>query len=128
VVALKWVCIVLCAVQGSYMLLDGTRALATGHYITPGSGEHAGQLGPWSQVVGRVGIPAESTGMKLAFVVFGLAWLAVAAGIGFDAPWSRIAGLVVAAATVWYLVPGTVISVLVLALLLATPLRSIGST
>lgn len=126
VTVLKWIAVVLCVLQGSYMLIDGLKALATGNYITPGSGEHAGQLGPWAGLVGRIGIVADSTGMKLTFVFLGVAWLIVAAGIGFEVAWSWIAGLVVAAASLWYLIPGTVISVLVLGILVITPLRSIG--
>ncbi|MCE7009612.1 hypothetical protein LWC34_43410 [Kibdelosporangium philippinense] len=123
---LKWIAVVLCVVQGSYMLIDGTRALVTGSYITPSSGDHTGQLGPWARLVARVGINPESVGMKSTFVVLGLAWLAAAVGLAFEATWSWTAALIVAIASVWYLVPGTVISVITLVLLVATPLRSIG--
>lgn len=47
----RWVLVALCSVQGGYMVLDGARALAVGSYITPGSGEHAGRLGPWARLV-----------------------------------------------------------------------------
>ena len=123
---LKWIAVVLCVVQGGYMLVDGMKALVTGSYITPGSGDHAGQLGPWAGLVGRVGIPPESVGMKLTFVILGLAWLAAAIGLGFEGSWSWIAALIVAITSLWYLVPGTVISVILLILLVVTPLRSIG--
>jgi len=53
-----------------------------GSYLTPRSGEHAGQLGPWSR-------------------------------------------LVLAVATLWYLVPGTVIAGAVLVLLLTPPVRRV---
>jgi len=115
---LRWITAALCLVQGAYMALDGARALVVGSYITPGSGEHAGELGPWARLVRAVGIPPESTGMKAAFVLFGAAWLAVAVGVAVRAEWAWIGGLVVAVGTLWYLVPGTVISVAVLVLLL----------
>ncbi len=120
---LKWGVVVLGALQGGYMLLDGARALVVGSYITPGSGEHAGELGPWARLVAAVGIPPESTGMKAAFVVLGLLWLVVTVGIATAAPWSWPAGLILAVATLWYLVPGTLISVAVALLLLTPALR-----
>lgn len=119
---LRWVTVVLCVVQGGYMTVDGVRALVVGSYITPGSGSHAGELGPWARLVDAVGIPPESTGMKIAFVVLGALWLVVAAGLALDVGWAWAAGIVVAVGTLWYLVPGTVISVVVLVLLL-TALR-----
>jgi hypothetical protein len=124
VVFLKWVTVALCVVQGGYIVVDGAKALATGDYITPGSGTHAGQLGPWAQLVRAIGISPHATGVRLLFVVLGAAWLVTAVAIGLEMPWGWIIGLIVAVATLWYLVPGTVISAVVLILLLATPLRS----
>ncbi|RSM70681.1 hypothetical protein DMH04_44540 [Kibdelosporangium aridum] len=123
---LQWIAVALCVVQGSYMLIDGIRALTTGSYITPSSGDHAGQLGPWARIVERAGIAPESAAMKWTFVILGLAWLTVAVGLGLATTWSWIVALVVAIASLWYLIPGTVISVIVLVLLVVTPLRSIG--
>lgn len=125
---LTWITIALACLQGGYMLLDGAKALITGTYITPSSGEHAGQLGPWTHLVSHLGIPPESTAMKITFVVFGLGWLSLALGIGLHAPWAWPTGLILAIATLWYLVPGTIISLAVLVLLLTTPLRhALGS-
>jgi len=115
---LRWITVAACLLQGGFMAFDGVRALGVGRYLTPGGGDHAGRLGPWSSVVAAVGIPPESTGMKAAFVVFGAAWLGVAVGLALRTDWVWIAGLVLAAGTLWYLVPGTVISIAVLALLL----------
>ena len=121
--SMKWGLVTLCALQGGYMLLDGVRALVVGSYITPGSGEHAGELGPWARVVAGAGVPPESTGMKATFVVLGALWLVLSAGIAVDSPWAWAAGLVLAVATLWYLVPGTLISLLVLGLLLTPAMR-----
>ena len=117
---LRWIAVVACAVQGAYMLFVGVRALVVGTYLTPGSGEHAGQLGPWARVVRAVGIPPESTGMKAAFVVLGAAWLVAAAALAFGAGWAPSLGIVLAVASLWYLVPGTVLSLLVLVALLVS--------
>jgi hypothetical protein len=120
---LRWAVVVLCLVQGGYMAFDGARALAVGSYITPASGEHAGQLGPWARVVSAVGIPPESIGVKVVFVVLGTLWLVTGVGVAVQAGWAWLLGLVLAVGTLWYLVPGTVISLLVLVLLLTPPVR-----
>jgi hypothetical protein len=110
--------VVLCAVQGGYMGFDGVRALRTGSYLTPRSGPHAGQLGPWAGLVRAVGIDPESTGMKAAFVVLGSAYLVVAVAWETGAGWAPWLGLALAVGTLWYLVPGTVISAGVILLVL----------
>jgi hypothetical protein len=124
VTGLRWVAVGLSALQGGYMLLDGVRAMVVGSYITPASGEHAGQLGPWAGLVSAVGLQPESTLMKSAFVLLGALWLLLAAGIASGAGWAWPGGLALAAATLWYLVPGTVLSIAVLALLLTPALRA----
>jgi hypothetical protein len=63
---------------GGWMTFDGGRALVTGDYITPRTGSHAGQLGPWARLVRIVRIEPRSTLMKTIFVVLGAAWLALA--------------------------------------------------
>jgi hypothetical protein len=120
---LRWTTVALCVLQGGYLAFDGMRALAMGSYLTPSSGQHAGQLGPWARVVRAVGIAPESTGMKSAFVVLGVLWLALAVGLAVQASWAWWLGVVLAVGTLWYLVPGTVISVAVLVLLLTPPVR-----
>ncbi len=122
----KWVVVVLCGIQGGYMVVDGARALAVGSYITPSSGEHAGELGPWARIVAAVGIAPESTAMKTAFVVLGALWLVLALGVATASPWAWWAGLLLAAGTLWYLVPGTAISLVVLLLLSPALRRSLG--
>jgi hypothetical protein len=105
------------------MLLDGVRALLVGTYITPSSGEHAGQLGPWARLVSLVGVEPESTGMKLVFVVLGVLWLGLGLAVAVGADWAWTLGVTLAVGTMWYLVPGTVVSVGVLVLLLTPQLR-----
>ena len=117
---LRWAAVALCVVQGGYMLVDGARALVTGRYITPAGGEHAGELGPWARLVTAVSVPPESIGMRVAFVVLGVLWLLLAGGLALQAGWAWPFGLVLGVGTLWYLVPGTVLS---LVLLLAPPVR-----
>src|SRR5215217_6792065 len=105
------------------MFFDGVRALVVGSYLTPRGGDHAGELGPWSRAVAAIGIPPESTGMKAVFVALGLLWLALAAALALGGSWAWPVGIVLAVGTLWYLVPGTVLSVLVLVLLLTPSVR-----
>lgn len=116
--------VVLAVHVAGWMRFDGTRALVVGDYVTPRTGDHAGQLGPWSHVVAAVGIEPRSTAMKAIFVGYGAAWLCVIAAFVLGAGWAWWGMVIAAAGSLWYLPVGTVIAVLQLVLLLATPLRS----
>jgi len=112
---MTWVRIALVAlglVEGAWMTFDGTRALKVGDYVTPSSGAHAGQLGPWNYVVRAVGIPPRSTAMKVIFVVYGLSWLVIAIGVALRASWALPAMLIAALATLWYLPVGTIVGII----------------
>ena len=113
----------LCLLQGGYMLLDGCRALVVGTYITPSAGDHAGQLGPWARLVDAVGMEPESTAMKLVFVVLGVLWLGLGLAVARRADSSWAGAIALAVGTLWYLVPGTVISVTVLVVMLIPGMR-----
>jgi hypothetical protein len=109
------ICVILLALgPGLFMTFDGLRALIVGDYLTPAMGPYAGQLGPWSGVVSAVGIAPRSSMMKVAFVIFGVAWLSSTAGFLLRKKWSAVALAVLAIATLWYLPVGTVISALIL--------------
>jgi hypothetical protein len=111
--------VILGLVEGSWMTFDGSRALIVGDYVTPSTGAHAGELGPWNHLVKAAGIPPRSTAMKLIFVAYGLAWLIVSIALAFHAPWAWRAMLIAAFATLWYLPVGTVFGVLqIIALIL----------
>jgi hypothetical protein len=51
----KWIVLTLTLLLGSWLLLDGIRAIVVGDYFTPNNGPHAGQLGPWSKIVSNLG-------------------------------------------------------------------------
>lgn len=101
-----------------WMAFDGGYALATGDYVTPRSGPHAGQLGGWSRVVEAAGIPARSTAMKAAFLVYGSVWLAVILVWLVELRWSWWAMLLLAAGSLWYLPFGTLLGAAQVVLLL----------
>ena len=105
-------------VLGGWMLLDGLRAFFRGDYLTPKSGEYAGQLGPWAGLLQRVGIAPRSALAKGLHVAVGAAWLVSAAGLWLVASWWRISMTGAALFSLWYLPFGTLGALIVWALLL----------
>jgi hypothetical protein len=101
-----------------WMLFDGLRALIAGDFVTPGTGEYAGQLGPWSRLAEAVRIDPRSTAVKLLFVLYGAAGISMAACYGLGYPWARAGLLVTAILGLWYLPFGTIANILVIILLL----------
>lgn len=101
------------------MTFDGTRAFLVGDYVTPSSGEYAGQLGPWAKVVASVGIEPRSSLMKSIFVIYGVAWLIIISNFALNQAWGWLAMLIVAIGTLWYLPFGTISSIIQIVLLVA---------
>ena len=116
---LRIIIILLALLEAGWMAFDGTRALIVGDYITPSSGEYAGQLGPWSRLVSAVGIPPRSTLMKSIFAVYGFTWLALTAVFAFsNTSWTWYAMFLAALLSLWYLPIGTALGLLQLILLI----------
>jgi len=115
--------VTLALIEGLWMTFDGTRALIVGDYVTPSTGSHAGELGPWSRVVTAVGIPPRSRAMKLIFVAYGLSWLVIALAFLLRAQWAWLGMFVAAVVTLWYLPVGTLFGLIQLVLLLALLIR-----
>ncbi len=113
-----WVAVVLIALTAGWVLFDGTRALIVGDYVTPKTGEYAGQLGPWVGAVKAIGIEPRSTLMKSVFVVYGLAALAISVCFIVGLPWARATLIVIAILGSWYLPVGTVANLIALILLI----------
>jgi hypothetical protein len=61
--------------------------------------------------------------MKWLFVVYGLAWFAVIIAFVLGLRWGWWAMVAMAIGSLWYLVPGTVISVLSLIVLMLPTIR-----
>jgi len=117
--AMSWnvaVAAVLSVALGAWMTFDGTRAMIVGDYVTPRSGRYAGSLGPWAGLVMRLGIDPRATATKALFVAFGVAWLLVAAGLGFGIAGILQIAVAFAIATLWYVPMGSAIALLVLVL------------
>src|SRR5687768_10361377 len=116
----KWAIIILVGLTAGWMLFDGTRALITGDYVTPSSGEYAGQLGPWSNLVQAIGIDPRSTLMKSLFVIHALAASVIVICFIKDLPWARPALMAVCILGLWFLPIGTVLNLAALILLFLT--------
>jgi hypothetical protein len=114
---IKWIVVVLAVMNFGYMAFDGGRALIKGDYIRPSSGAYAGQLGPWSKLVEKVGINPESTTMKIIFLAWGLIGLTLTVCFILNLPWSTNALIVINILSLWYLVPGSISSSLQIILL-----------
>lgn len=123
---IKWIIILLAVINFGYMTFDGVHALTTGDYIRPTSGTHAGQLGPWSNVVSAVGINPESTPMKVLFIVWGLVGLYITYGFITGKPWGWKAMLIFNLASLWYAMIGTIASVMQCVLLTLSKLVKQG--
>lgn len=119
-----WIVIVLVVVNAGWMLFDGSRAFIVGDYLTPSSGEYAGQLGPWAALVEAVGLDPRSTFVKSVFVLYGVTGLLTAGGFALRLPWTWHGLLILAALGLWYLPFGTAANVIILILLLLSPLRT----
>ena len=102
--------------SGGWMAFDGGRALVVGDYVTPRRGPHAGQLGTWAKLVQAVGIEPRSTAMKLIFFGYGLAYVGTMVAHLLGATWSSWGLPVVAVLGSWYWPFGTVIGIVVVAL------------
>ncbi len=122
---LQWIILALGLIQGGWFVFDGGRALIVGDYFTPASGQHAGQLGPWSRVVSGVGLDPRGAFIKWLHVLLGVAWLValVVFAMRPASGWWMVLGC--AAASLWYLPVGTLVSIVVIALLLTPQIRSL---
>lgn len=118
-----WIVFTLVALNAGWMAFDGGRALFVGDYITPSSGEYAGQLGPWALAVRAVGLEPRSTPVKIAFVVLGLSGLILNAAFLLGAGWARWGLMVWAMLGLWYLPFGTIINLIVIVILSLPGLR-----
>jgi hypothetical protein len=114
---LKWIIVVLALVNSGYMAFDGTKAMITGDYIRPKSGEYAGQLGPWTKLVEKIGIDPMSTLMKSIFILFGVAGLIISVCFMLNATWAWKAMMIYNVCSVWNLFFGTGSSILQIILL-----------
>jgi len=116
--AINWIITVLALLVASWFVIDGTIALTKGDYVTPKSGEYAGQLGPWSKLVKAIGIEPRSTLMKSIFLVYGIIWISVIICYILKLNWSWMAMMILAIGSLWYLPFGTLLGIIQIILLI----------
>ncbi len=124
---LGWVVVALALIEGGWLAFDGGRAVLVGDYVTPKSGQHAGQLGPWAKVVSAVGIEPRSTLMKSIHFVLGLTWLGIMICFVLRLSWAWSGMVLCAGLGLWYLPFGTLLSVIQIVLLFLPAVRGAGS-
>jgi hypothetical protein len=95
---------------GGWFVFDGIHVLATGRYFGPP------QPGPWSGLVRAAGIDPFALGVP--FVLLGGLWFAALLAVLTRRSWGRGLGLAVAIASLWYAPIGTVVSLVLIALLM----------
>lgn len=105
----RWIVALAALANAGWFVFDGTYALFTGAYVSPSSGPWAGRLGPWADLVARVGVDPTSTEMKGAFVAYGIIWILLIPFYLVHVPLSRLAMLVMALGAAWYLPFGTIL-------------------
>jgi bacteriocin resistance YdeI/OmpD-like protein len=115
-----WLSVLLIASTAGWMVFDGTHALVLGDYVTSQTGEFAGQLGPWANLVHVIGIEPRSVWMKLIFITQGLGTIVVIASYILKKPWAWTGLLVAMLLGLWYLPIGTLVNLVALILLLLT--------
>lgn len=113
---LKWIIILLSFSIFGFMTYDGCRGLMVGDYLRPQSGEYAGKLGPWADIVKGVGINPESDLMKWTFIAWGSIGLFIMVSFAMNVRDSEKALLVISLLSLWYLNVGTATSILIIML------------
>lgn len=119
-----WLSLMLIASVASWMVYDGTRALIIGTYVTPQTGEFAGQLGPWAFLIQTLGLDPHSVWIKLLFIAQGVATLTAIIRYVLEKPQAWTTLLVAMLLGLWYLPLGTLANLLALILLLLTRRKS----
>ena len=115
----RWVVLGLVLFNGGWMAFDGLHAVIKGDYVTPKSGAHTGQLGPWARVMDAVGIEPRSDVAKWIFVLYGGLFVLAASCYFAGLVWAPIAVIVMALLGLWYVPFGTLINIIVIALVIA---------
>jgi hypothetical protein len=100
-----WTAAILGLWQCGYMVFDGLHELTTGRYF-------GSRLGPWATVVSTAGMDYRK--MSVPFLVLGSAWLIGSALLLARVPVSRITMLVLGLASLFYVIFGTLISLIVI--------------
>lgn len=107
---MKNIILILSAVTGGFMLLDGIYVMIKGKYIGPE------KPGPWAGLFYKMNVDVFKLGPL--FILYGMVWLAFALGIWNQSSWSYMLGMLISILTFWYLPVGTFFSFIILVILL----------
>ena len=102
--------VLLAFLNGSYMFIDGLHVYLKGKYIGPD------KPGPWSELFYKLNIDVFKIGW--IFILYGILWLIWIYSYVTQKDWSFNMGLGISILTLWYLPIGTIISLVILAILL----------
>jgi hypothetical protein len=108
--AMKILLIIIAFIAGGFMLLDGIYVMLNGKYIGPD------KPGPWANLFYKLNVNVFKLGPL--FVTYGLVWLIFLYGVITSQAWAYKLGLIISLLTLWYLPVGTLLSLIVLAVLL----------
>jgi hypothetical protein len=114
---LKAIIIIMSLISSGYMAFDGLRAFITGDYLRFKNGEHAGELGPWTNIAEAMGIDPMSALMKSIFVIVGVYGLIATGAFAMNKKQGFLMLVIFCIASAWNLMFGTMSSVIVLLLL-----------
>lgn len=95
---------------GGWLVFDGSLKLATGLYTF----EDTVGLGPWASVVSLFAVTPEE--MAIPFVLLGILWLVNSTLVMISAQWRYERAILGGVLTLFYLVPGTIIGLVVILL------------
>jgi hypothetical protein len=98
--------------NGGYMLADGIFVILKGKYIGPD------KPGPWANLFYKLDINVFKLGPL--FIVYGLVWLIFLFGLWTNQSWAYILGLIISILTLWYLPVGTILSIIIAIILIAS--------
>lgn len=107
---MKILLIIIAFIAGGFMLLDGIYVMLNGKYIGPD------KPGPWANLFYKLNVNVFKLGPL--FVTYGLVWLIFLYGVITSQAWACKLGLIISLLTLWYLPVGTLLSLIVLAVLL----------
>lgn len=107
---MKILLIIIAFIAGGFMLLDGIYVMLNGKYIGPD------KPGPWANLFYKLNVNVFKLGPL--FVTYGLVWLIFLYGVITSQAWAYKLGLIISLLTLWYLPVGTLLSLIVLAVLL----------
>lgn len=102
--------------NGGYMLLDGIYVLLKGKFIGPE------KPGPWATLFYKLDLNVFKLGPL--FIIFGILWFSWIYSLWVNYSRAYLIGISLCLLTLWYLPVGTIISIVIIAILLLARQKS----